>query len=893
MKRKLLAYLLTGALAASMPAVQTSVIFADDITEDYVIGNDEYLDIWVDQEYMTEDELYDWVDEDDYGGYDEEDYYDDYYEEEYYDDYDYSDYSEEGSETAETAAEETEEKSTVARRSVELKSSSEIEEALNLKNMTNQEWSYSVDADAWTLSSVPAVANPEIASEEGVSVCVPGAYVSGIDKDGDGKADVTAAGGNKTAVGSLVIELAGKVTSSNGQTYTARTAPVIINTGAEGYSEQRNQTASAEYASEGYINVACGNRGRQSTAINDDGEVYYTGDAPSCLVDQKCAVRFVKYNILLGNLPGSVDYFVSTGKSGGGAHAVMLAATSDHPDFYDYEIEVGAVGVYKDDEGNYSTTVSARGSEYELSDGVWGCIAYSPVTSLAEADMAMAFEYTLDPSYSFKTDFQKQLAGYLAEEYMNYINGKNLTMKEAVLNVDINGDGDTIDSIPVKIEHDLTKYPDNNGYGGSYVDLYLEGMISNLQWYLNNLDYAEGWTWFGEDGKALSDIEVAAMTTADKGKAFIEGRYAKGSLSTGGFGAANDLGTITPAALTEETSALTEGTAAGNSIVIPLTTSSTESAESDAAEAVPVLAAEMSSTQTGEINLLAENDPVEEAESAAEAAVSPAAEAAAAGAESEAESAPAEAVTETASEPVVIKEITGTPSQGTTAAAGTSADSKKYTGFGEMAEAYSAETAEIEEGDRYGNNIVSLYDPVRYIGAEGTKKPSWTRIVMGADEGDMPLLASLNLGLSWLDAGTDAVIEWQWDGGHVPEEIFGNSFALYVDQMYGKHAAGGASVMKAAPKKQTENGTALMATGTDISSFVDASDPSHVSFTAEAAAKYRTKNAVKGTPGFDAMDYTTENYVFGSADQDARHFEPAVSRVFEEHADELAPLFNK
>ena len=153
MKRKLLAYLLTGALAASMPAVQTSVIFADDITEDYVIGNDEYLDIWVDQEYMTEDELYDWVDEDDYGGYDEEDYYDDYYEEEYYDDYDYSDYSEEGSETAETAAEETEEKSTGARRSVELKSSSEIEEALNLKNMTNQEWSYSVDAEPTSAGS--------------------------------------------------------------------------------------------------------------------------------------------------------------------------------------------------------------------------------------------------------------------------------------------------------------------------------------------------------------------------------------------------------------------------------------------------------------------------------------------------------------------------------------------------------------------------------------------------------------------------------------------------------------------------------------------------------------------------------------------------------------------
>jgi len=101
-----------------------------------------------------------------------------------------------------------------------------------------------------------------------------------------------------------------------------------------GAAADNDQAAGTTYAAEGYINIACGNRGKQSTL--SDGT--YTGDAPSCLVDQKNAVRFVKYNILLGNLPGSVDHFDSTGGSGGGAHATMLAATSNNPDFYDYEI---------------------------------------------------------------------------------------------------------------------------------------------------------------------------------------------------------------------------------------------------------------------------------------------------------------------------------------------------------------------------------------------------------------------------------------------------------------------------------------------------------------------------------------------------------------------------
>ena len=393
-----------------------------------------------------------------------------------------------------------------------------IEYALNLKNNPDQVWTYSADSDSWTLSVVMAVTNPVIENEEGVSVCVPGAYVTGIDTDGDGIADVTADDASDAVKGSLVIDYDAQVTSTNGQVYTASTAPVILNTGAAGYGSSSNTTAASTYASEGYINVACGNRGKQDSYTDADGNTVYTGDAPSCLVDQKAAARFVKFNILLGNLPGSVDYWVSTGGSGGGAHAAMFAATSNNPDFYDYQIEVGAVGVYKNSDGTYSTSVTIDGEEVELSDGAWGCVAYSAITSLYEADMAMAFEYTLDADYTFNTEFQKALAGYLSQEYMEYINDQNLTVDEAKVGFDLDGDGEFASTIALRIEYDPEKYSETNGYGSSYLDLYLAEFTENLQWYIDNLDYAEGWTWFDAEGNPLSDEEVASMTVADNRK---------------------------------------------------------------------------------------------------------------------------------------------------------------------------------------------------------------------------------------------------------------------------------------------------------------------------------------------------------------------------------------
>ena len=676
----------------------------------------------------------------------------------------------------------------------------DIEAALNLANI-KPEWTYSENADAWTMAIVTAVTNAELPDYQGVSVCVPGAYVKGVDTDGDGTADATSG----TASGNLVIDYDATVTSTNGQVYTAATAPVIINTGAAGYSAQSNQTAGTTYAKEGYINIACGNRGKQSTL--SDGT--YTGDAPSCLVDQKNAVRFVKFNILLGNLPGSVDYFVSTGGSGGGAHATMLAATSNNPDFYDYEISQGAVGVYKNTDGSYSTAVTVNGEEVALSDGLWGCMAYSAITSLAEADMTLAFEYYLNPDYSFNTDFQKQLAAYLAAEYMEYINAQNLSVDEAKVGFDLNGDGDTSDTVALTIAYDESGHADTNGYYGTYLDLYLAEFEQSLQAYIDRLAYAEDWTWFNSDGTALSDSEVAAMTDADRAEAFINGWYVKGSTGSSSGSSSGGM----------------EGGPGGDSAGGPPDMSG------DSAGGPP----DMSGSSTEEV---------------------------------------------------------GTPDSGTTQSAGSSTDSANYSSFDEMLAAYQADIAEIEAGDAYGNNIVALYNPLHYIGGEGTDNPTWARILMGASEGDISMMNSLNLQIAWLNAGTDADIEWQWNGGHVPSEIFGDSLALYVDTMYGEYVDGAVKITKAAASGQTANGDGTEPSGTDLSSWVSFDSDTGVGMTLAGAAAYRTSGAAKAMPGFDVMDYGQEDYVFGSSTADARHWDTYVLKVFEEHADTLAELFN-
>ena len=192
----------------------------------------------------------------------------------------------------------------------------------------------------------------------------------------------------------------------------------------------------------------------------------------------------------------------------------------------------------------------------------------------------------------------------------------------------------------------------------------------------------------------------------------------------------------------------------------------------------------------------------------------------------------------------------GTPDEGTTQSATSTTNSANYSSYTEMLAAYQADIAEIEAGDSYGKNLVYLYNPLNYIGAEGTDAPSWARIVCGAAEGDIAMFNSLNLEIAWLNNGTDAVIEWQWDGGHVPSEVLGNSLALYVDMMYGEHVEGAVAIEKPAAEMLTANGTAESASGTDLSSWVALSEEGSVSFTLADADELSHKGSKQSNPGF-------------------------------------------
>ena len=75
---------------------------------------------------------------------------------------------------------------------------------------------------------------------------------------------------------------------------------------------------------------------------------------------------------------------------------------------------------------------------------------------------------------------------------------------------------------------------------------------------------------------------------------------------------------------------------------------------------------------------------------------------------------------------------------------------------------------------------------------------------------------------------------------------------------------------------------------------MDSSDISRVSFTLADVLQYRNSGAMKAVPGFDVIDYGQEDYVFGNAERDARHWNVVLNDIFQnpEYAKVLEQLFH-
>lgn len=118
--------------------------------------------------------------------------------------------------------------------------------------------------------------------------------------------------------------------------------------------------------SKGYIVASAGTRGRTMSY----------GKAPAALVDQKAAIRYLKFNKDV--LPGNMNKIIANGTSAGGAIATLLGATGNSDD---YAVDLDLLG-------------AAR-----TSDDIFAVSAYAPITNLDHADGAYEWQFNGVNSY--------------------------------------------------------------------------------------------------------------------------------------------------------------------------------------------------------------------------------------------------------------------------------------------------------------------------------------------------------------------------------------------------------------------------------------------------------------------------------------------------------------
>lgn len=241
--------------------------------------------------------------------------------------------------------------------------------------------------------------------------------------------------------------------------YTAKTAPIIIQSAVMGYSEAPasmlnaerpgpDQALAVQFLKKGMIFLSAAARGRQT----QDEFGNYIGKAPALVTDVKAAIRFYRHN--QAYLPGNTDRMIFFGVSAGGNLATLIGSTCDHPDFDPFLREIGAV--------------------MEESDSVYAVQAFCPITDLAHADPGYEWMYQghyqrdLPPFMADKapnsghlTDFQQALSKELGARYIQYLNSLSLSdpVTGEILRLNADGRSGTFyDALIRELEASATKY---------------------------------------------------------------------------------------------------------------------------------------------------------------------------------------------------------------------------------------------------------------------------------------------------------------------------------------------------------------------------------------------------------------------------------------------------
>lgn len=187
--------------------------------------------------------------------------------------------------------------------------------------------------------------------------------------------------------------------------YDLKTAPILVPNSVGGYHQGPATTpghpifnkddAVSSGIKHGYVVVTIGIRGRETADQK--------GVAPTCIVDYKAGVRYLRYN--QDTIPGDVDKIISNGTSAGGALSALLGASGNHPDYEPYLKELGAA---------------------DASDDIFASSCYCPITNLEHADMAYEWEFEGLNDYIYL----RYLPDYQVEKIPGTMNDEQIQMSK-------------------------------------------------------------------------------------------------------------------------------------------------------------------------------------------------------------------------------------------------------------------------------------------------------------------------------------------------------------------------------------------------------------------------------------------------------------------------------
>ncbi len=282
------------------------------------------------------------------------------------------------------------------------------------------EWSYDKSSDTYYVVGIVYCSNPADKSYEQMGIYVPGAYMK------------ASANSNGTYTCSVNSEA-----TLNG--FTAASAPVVIPVNTPGYKAMSPPTGFSSgvtsYTEKGFVYLYAGCRGKEASA-------------PSAVTDLKAAIRYFRYLVAQGGVPGNIDRIFSFGHSGGGAQSAILGASGDSP--------------------LYNAYLEGLGAKMDYSDAVCGSMCWCPITNLDLADGA--YEWNMGKTRSGLSDadlsISKELSGVFAD-YINAIGFKHPSTGE-VLALEATSDGyyqsgSYYEYVMEVINDAVSRYNKNNG----------------------------------------------------------------------------------------------------------------------------------------------------------------------------------------------------------------------------------------------------------------------------------------------------------------------------------------------------------------------------------------------------------------------------------------------